>query len=147
MTGTVSVVWSTGETTDSIMVSPAQSQDFSVVITENTCTATETVSVTVTNCEIEEVAVAFPNIFTPNNDSDNDFYTPVAFMGVTNVDFTIFNRWGNIVYQSKDQTLKWDGKVDGKDASEGVYFYVCTYRETTAEESKKMQGFLQLKRK
>ncbi|MGV3632666.1 MAG: gliding motility-associated C-terminal domain-containing protein [Bacteroidota bacterium] len=144
VTGVASVVWSTGAAANEITVSPAQTTSFTATITEAACTVTETVTVGVSNCDL---AVSFPNIFTPNNDNDNDVYVPQAFTGVTNEDFTILNRWGNIVYQSKDQVLQWDGKVGGKDAAEGVYFYVCTYREANAAESKTVQGFLQLKRK
>lgn len=78
----------------------------------------------------------FPNVFTPNNDGNNDLF----LVTVNYESITILNRWGNIVWQgSKGQS--WDGKSqDGKDVSEGVYFYVV---ET---ESKKYQGFVQVVR-
>jgi gliding motility-associated-like protein len=62
-----------------------------------------------------------PNIFTPNNDGTNDLY----FVNVENVEFfeaTISNRWGNIMSELKSPMQPWDGKTDGKEASEGVYY-------------------------
>jgi hypothetical protein len=45
----------------------------------------------------------------------------------------IFDRWGNPVFESTDPMLSWDGtdSKTGKDASEGVYYYVCTVFEIT----------------
>jgi gliding motility-associated-like protein len=62
-----------------------------------------------------------PNIFTPNGDGANDFY----FVNVENVEFfeaTITNRWGNIMTKLNSPLQTWDGKTDGKEAAESVYF-------------------------
>ncbi len=62
-----------------------------------------------------------PNIFTPNGDGANDFY----FVNVENAEFfeaTISNRWGNIMTKLNAPLQPWDGKTDGKEAAEGVYF-------------------------
>lgn len=141
--GTPSVSWSTGPTDNSITVSPEISTSYTATISEGACTVTETISVGVSNCNL---AVSFPNIFTPDGDNANDNYSPVFFSGVTNVDFAILNRWGNIVYRTAEQQITWDGLVDGKEASEGVYFYVCTYAENGSTENKTVHGFLHLKR-
>jgi hypothetical protein len=46
---------------------------------------------------------------------------------------TIFNRWGNIVFETEDPDIKWDGrdKKNGTKCSDGVYFYVCRVFEIT----------------
>lgn len=150
--GGTTYTWSSGETTSSVVVIPASDDTLTVNSLVNGCPASAEYIVVVVDCSViipdtVVISVSFPNIFTPNGDSENDVYSPVAFSGVTNEDFTILNRWGNIVYQSKDQVLKWDGTANGNEASEGVYFYICTYRESGATESKTVQGFIQLKRK
>ncbi len=71
--------------------------------------------------------VSLPNVFTPNNDGINDFLEIVY--SEPNIDlrkfqFTIVNRWGNIIYQSNDKDLSWDGKINNQHASEGIYYYV-----------------------
>ncbi len=68
------------------------------------------------------------NIFTPNNDGDNDNYvfTKSCTAQISNV--VIVNRWGNVVYSSNDITKSWDGKdTKGIAVSEGVYFYTLNY--------------------
>lgn len=65
-----------------------------------------------------------PNAFTPNNDSDNDFFT-VAIQGdVEIVDFKIYNRWGQIVYDNDSNEVGWDGMYNGNPAPSDVYVYV-----------------------
>jgi gliding motility-associated-like protein len=69
-----------------------------------------------------------PNIFTPNGDGNNDvFFLKVANMG--EIHAIIFDRWGNRVYETTSSTgnILWDGKnLNGKECSDGVYFYVIT---------------------
>ena len=75
-----------------------------------------------------------PNTFTPNGDGFNDIFTPILpYRFIDHVDMKIFDRWGNPVFETTDPMLSWDGKdlKTGKDASEGVYYYVCTVFEVT----------------
>lgn len=75
------------------------------------------------NCPVYE----FPNIFTPNGDGRNDVFGPFPFRSVESVEFTVFNRWGSIVFQSTDPKILWDGTnmESGELVSDGVYFYTC----------------------
>ncbi len=74
------------------------------------------------NCPIYNL----PNVFTPNNDGDNDLFIPFPYCFVDAIDLQIYNRWGNVVFQTSDPDIKWDGKnLKGNDVSEGVYFYTC----------------------
>lgn len=78
--------------------------------------------VCVDNCPNYEL----PNTFTPNNDGFNDTFRPYPFCFIENVDFQVFNRWGQLVYQTNDPNLNWNGKnLNGEDLSEGVYYYTC----------------------
>jgi gliding motility-associated-like protein len=67
--------------------------------------------------------VEVPNVFTPNEDGDNDFF----FLNATNalnIDLTIINRWGNVVFEGSGINPAWNGKTDsGAEATDGVYFY------------------------
>ena len=63
-----------------------------------------------------------PNVFTPNNDGSNDeFFIETAF--VSSIDLIILNRWGQVVFQTSELSSTWNGKFNGKEATDGVYFY------------------------
>jgi gliding motility-associated-like protein len=76
---------------------------------------------------------SLPNVFTPNDDQYNDIYHPFPYTSVERVDMTIFNRWGNIVFETEDPNINWDGRDmnNHSDCSDGVYFYVCKVYEIT----------------
>lgn len=84
------------------------------------------------NCPYYEL----PNIFTPNEDGLNDVLIPIKEplekcpRFVDNIEFEVYNRWGNKVYQSASQEnnnsiyIKWDGKTsEGKRLETGIYYY------------------------
>lgn len=74
-----------------------------------------------------------PNVFTPNNDTYNDFFIPFPYTSVQKIDLTIFNRWGKEVFSTTDPAILWDGKLKGtnKECSDGVYYYICDVFENT----------------
>lgn len=69
------------------------------------------------------VGIEATNVFSPNGDGKNDYYE-FKLLNIIELDLTILNRWGQVVYQSNDVNSTWDGKSqDGTDVSDGVYFY------------------------
>lgn len=68
-----------------------------------------------------------PNVFTPNADGRNDVFGPLKFRSIESVDFTVFNRWGGVVFQSTTPELGWRGENEktGEIVSDGVYYYTC----------------------
>ena len=68
-----------------------------------------------------------PNAFTPDGDGANDHFTPFrGWRFVEKIDLQIFNRWGNLVFETSDPAINWDGKTSsGKAVATGTYFYVC----------------------
>lgn len=69
-----------------------------------------------------------PNVFTPNGDGTNDLLTPVTNRQVESIVFTVYNRWGTIIFESTNPEILWDGKDmnSNEDVSDGVYFYTVT---------------------
>jgi gliding motility-associated-like protein len=64
------------------------------------------------------------NVITPNADGSNDFLD-FSVYDLKQLSFTVFNRWGNQVFNSDDVGLKWDGKTNSnKQLSDGTYFYI-----------------------
>lgn len=77
-----------------------------------------------------------PNTFTPNGDGFNDVFTPIKcppYRYITRVDFKIFTRWGEKVFETTNPEINWDGtnQKTGKPMSDGVYFYAGYYYEQT----------------
>ena len=87
-----------------------------------------TVLVTIDSNTLDQVYA--PNVFSPNNDGINDFWTISSKLENTYVkDLTIFDRWGNMVYAKNELALNsfdgWDGTKDGKPMNPGVFVYVA----------------------
>ena len=62
-----------------------------------------------------------PNIFTPNADKNNDNFT-IDLSLFDSAEITIYNRWGDLVFNSDDPEFSWDGTFNGKQVADGVYF-------------------------
>ncbi|KRP08234.1 MAG: hypothetical protein ABR94_06225 [Sphingobacteriales bacterium BACL12 MAG-120802-bin5] len=69
----------------------------------------------------DPVYIVSPNAFTPNGDDLNDFFRPVIIGPGTLLDFQVFNRWGEMVYQWNGVDRGWDGYFAGKEAEIGTY--------------------------
>jgi gliding motility-associated-like protein len=64
-----------------------------------------------------------PNVFTPNGDGANDFFT-FNTLNAEELELVIVNRWGNVVYKTDKVNFMWDGKdMSGRPVTEGVYFF------------------------
>ena len=72
--------------------------------------------------------VEAPNVFTPNGDNVNDYFTLISLVPVEILDFRIWNRWGKMVYDGENGLDGWDGMIDGKAAASDVYIYSITYQ-------------------
>ncbi|MDB4088213.1 gliding motility-associated C-terminal domain-containing protein [Flavobacteriales bacterium] len=88
----------------------------------------------------EDIKISIPNDITPNNDGENDIFN-VQFKSHNpiKIDLKIYNRWGNIVYSSKDLLINWNGKEirNNFSLSEGVYFY--SFKATFENECKQFE--------
>ncbi len=72
--------------------------------------------------------VSIPNAFTPNGDGKNDLFKPVFNCDAMLYDLVIFNRWGQIVFSSKNQEIGWDGGADKIAYPPGVYVWQLSYK-------------------
>ncbi|OFX82320.1 MAG: hypothetical protein A2W99_09720 [Bacteroidetes bacterium GWF2_33_16] len=90
---------------------------------------------------------ALPNVFSPNGDNLNDIFIADNPLGyVRKVDMKIFNRWGELVFQTDNPLIEWDGKRKGTNTtvSTGVYYYICDVWEprVTGLEVRNLVGFI-----
>jgi len=71
--------------------------------------------------------IAVPSAFTPNGDGLNDFLYPNNALKAINLEFKVFNRWGQIVFESRNWQEKWNGKIGGIPQATGVYVWFLRY--------------------
>lgn len=89
------------------------------------CTGTDSIIVSSKEC-IKGLFV--PSGFTPNNDGKNDVLAPLLFGNVVSYHFTIYNRWGQPVFQSVKVGEGWNGKVKGMPTDTHVFVWQCRYQ-------------------
>ncbi len=96
------------------------------VINQNGCSATDQITLRVK----KDRNVYIPNVFSPNNDGDNEFF--MIFSGGNEVkeitDFHVYDRWGEEVFedhnfQANNPAHGWDGKLNGRNINPGVFVY------------------------
>jgi gliding motility-associated-like protein len=89
-----------------------------------------------------------PNTFTPDGDALNNLFTPVFTSGFDPDSFhmTIFNRWGEPVFESYDPKGGWDGKIDIYDAPEGTYTYSIDFNTLNTDQIMQVTGHVLLMR-
>jgi gliding motility-associated-like protein len=75
--------------------------------------------------------IFIPNAFSPNNDGKNDRFRVAAAGGYEIVGFGVYNRWGQLIYQSTDASAGWDGRFGGKPQPEGTYIYFLKLRSSS----------------
>ncbi|HRH39644.1 MAG TPA: gliding motility-associated C-terminal domain-containing protein, partial [Flavobacteriales bacterium] len=89
-----------------------------------------------------------PNVFTPNGDRANDLFLPFPYRGVRSIELTVFNRWGQTVFETNDPAIQWHGTLDGSNETlpDGVYYYVCnvTYARLAADQVVQLKGYVHL---
>ena len=91
----------------------------------NGCTATDTITVTINP---QDKILYIPNAFSPNGDGINDIFLAYS-AGVKEIDFSVFNRWGEKIFFSNDISFGWDGYYKGSlmPPSVFVYYIQVTY--------------------
>lgn len=98
----------------------------------------------VDNCPEYEL----PNVFTPNGDNVNDHFIPFPYQYIKDVDIKIYDRWGTLVFETKDPALLWDGRdmTTSKLCTDGVYYYTCIVNEIHLEGivPRELKGFVHL---
>lgn len=117
-----------------------------LIVVQGQCSDTATVGITVSVCgctdpsalnydpnaTVNDGTCIYPippnptvetyNVFTPDASGENDLFF-LTTTNTSNIDLTIINRWGTLMYEASGANPAWDGKVNGVDAAEGVYFY------------------------
>jgi len=84
-----------------------------------------------------------PNAFTPNGDGNNDLFRPMHSPYLMNYQLVIYNRWGQMVYSTRDNTKGWDGTRNGQPLPAGSYAWMIQY-ENFEGQKRSLQGVVLL---
>jgi gliding motility-associated-like protein len=87
--------------------------------------------------------VVMPSAFSPNGDGNNDLFRPRVYDAVTNYQLKVFNRWGNLVFQTNDPKRGWDGYYSGMPLGSQAFVYTCSFN-TSKNELKEYRGTVML---
>jgi gliding motility-associated-like protein len=116
---------------------------FDVVRWSNGCVSfPETITVALSLCPQEIIYI--PNSFTPDGNEHNQYFLPVITSGVDlfNYKMTIYNRWGEIIWESLDPKVGWDGTYNNILCPDGSYTWVLEFKVIDTDEKKVYHGNL-----
>jgi gliding motility-associated-like protein len=86
-----------------------------------------------------------PTGFTPNGDGRNDFFRP-SLINYEDFSMQIFNRWGELIFETNDPIKGWDGTYKGVDVQTGVYLYVLRFKTTENLQYQNIDGLVNVLR-
>jgi gliding motility-associated-like protein len=99
--------------------------DYWVNVTVNKCTVSDTIQIK--KCQ-KFTSFSLPTAFTPNDDGINDVFGPTGNK-IEDFHMMIYNRWGQMLYETRNPEQGWDGKYENKYCETGIYVYVVSYRD------------------
>ncbi|MAR66690.1 MAG: hypothetical protein CL833_05490 [Crocinitomicaceae bacterium] len=133
--GTYPYSWNTGDTNDTITVSLVGEY---YLIGDGLCFTTvysDTLFLVTDPCIVEPTEIVIPNVFTPNQDGLNDSFRFTEYMNIISAKGTIWNRWGQLLYNWDGLDDSWNGRTStGEMVKDGVYYYVFEFVDVHGEQ-------------
>lgn len=124
-------LWYFGDNDSSTLANPVHLYEYAglyqvvlIVNPNSACSDTSEVQLLIEDIGITEVFI--PNAFSPNNDGVNDLFELFIPEICDVFNLSIFNRWGQLVFTTSNLKNSWDGKNNGSEVPDGVYYYVLT---------------------
>jgi gliding motility-associated-like protein len=95
------------------------------------CTAYDSATITAPYCDsVFAKCVLFPNAFSPNHDGLNDTFGPhLGGCDFKSYQLSVYNRWGQLIFQTRDQSKRWTGATNGQTPQTGTYIYTCAWQD------------------
>lgn len=84
--------------------------------------------------------IAVPSAFTPNGDGRNDYLYPINAFKATNIEFRVYNRSGQVLFESRHFSGKWDGRFKGDMQPSGTYVWTFSYTDPASNERVNLKG-------
>ncbi len=127
------------------VASPTEPTIYTIIATDkNGCSGTA--SVVVEPMLPKYVDVFLPNIFSPNGDGVNDEFEPFFSDGAAFLELKIYDRWGELVFETKNPVERWDGKFRGKVLPSDVFACIFKYKDLNVGGEKLKTGSVALMR-
>lgn len=105
-------------------VNPTENTIFEVLVRNIACTDEDEIEVVMDRC-LTDITGPIPQVYSPNNDNVNDQWIIPDIDYFKDSHILIYNRWGNVVYESNGYLNRWEGRSkNAKDLPDGTYFYV-----------------------
>jgi len=130
-----SYLWNTGETNPVILAN--QPGKYWIAITTAGCISEDTVDITEEQMSFS--TIFFPNSFTPNGDGLNDIFQPTG-EGIAEFNLKIFDRWGELIYETNDFGKGWDGNYLDQLVKMDIYIYQAKIKMECGDEIIKSTG-------
>ncbi|RYY90490.1 MAG: T9SS type B sorting domain-containing protein [Chitinophagaceae bacterium] len=119
---------STDQNPTPVYATPSREARFNVTLTVTdsfNCISTVTKRIIVyPSCYID-----VPNAFTPNNDGRNDYFHILNAVKAVDFELMVYNRWGQVVFQSRNWKEGWDGRVKGIEQNTGTFVWFARYTD------------------
>ena len=136
--------WSTGERSSAITVTLDSTINYSVEV-RSVCGEVVTLTTATElsyrdDCVPPDCQVQFPELITPNGDGRNDGFRPFSNCELASYALVVFNRWGQVVFETDDPTATWDGTRNGAPQTQDAYRYRSVYRLPGREEAEQRGG-------
>ncbi len=116
--------WSTGGVGNSLQIGEAGNYTLQVVDRYG-CEGKDSIMVKTKSCPME---IFFPNAFSPNKDGINDIFKPVIISTPVIYQFSIYNRFGQLIFKTSDPGEGWDGMAGNTAQETGAYVWICKYQ-------------------
>ena len=134
-------LWSTGSTDNAIKINKPGTYWLNVK-DENSCTGSDTINIVLKDCEVRFFV---PNAFSPNNDGLNDIFHPIINGKISEYYFAVYNRYGQMVFNTDNINIGWNGTVKGQPQNSGIFVWHARYKIKN-EEIKIVKGSVLLVR-
>ena len=115
-----------------------QDSTYEVILVAHNGSCTDTARMLINESEVLSI-LEVPNIITINGDGVNDVFE-IVHSNILDFELGIYNRWGNLLYQTKNIDAFWDGTFEGKTVSAGTYYY--SIQATAADKTYNLKGHL-----
>ncbi|HRO76316.1 MAG TPA: PKD domain-containing protein, partial [Crocinitomicaceae bacterium] len=148
-----SYTWNFGDGKTSNLANPKHTYDptlianyVAILVAENQFGCTDTARVVIKM--LEDIIFYVPNTFTPDGDEFNNVFKPVIADGFDAFDFEmlIFNRWGEVIFETRNPKVGWDGTFLGKISQDGTYTWQITFKKATVDDKIIKRGHVTLLR-
>jgi gliding motility-associated-like protein len=150
--GAQSLLWSNGSNANQVQFSHQGPQDYLLQLTAtDLCNSEEILQQMVA---LNPIAISgeivMPNIFSPNNDGKNEIFLPFTeFLpneALTSYNLKIYNRWGQLVFETSNPREGWNGKAGNGKSPEGTYFYIAEFQLPCDQKTQSIEGNVTLVR-